>query len=238
MKTCPDCEAENPDAAVTCSECGSLFAEMIGSSPEPTFSAAEAPAPRTRVCSSCGAKSTGERCPLCGSRALLDGTTGATPGRARGHASRTWRSRPRNAQFDHDFPDVPHYTLMALATVAVLKAFVEVPLGASLVSGEISYGGTSATTLAWRFALGPVLFLAALAGGGGAYATYYVKRFGVVLLGLSFALDALLFTWLLVFMALGSLDVFPGYGPYVFFLLACVTCATMLFRIARNSNFT
>jgi hypothetical protein len=252
QKKCPDCAAMNTLAAVSCRACGSLFTEMVGivGEDQEVDAAQVAQQVAARVqeersparsaglleCADCGlAAAAGQRrCSNCGSNRL----------RAR-RVERLWETpdgkrltalMTRHQGFAEDI-DVPYYTSLLLITGGVLAFLIQVPLGATLVLARLGPNGVAPYTFEWRYLLGGAMLLAALLSGMGAYALFFLQRIGAVMLACAFAIDTLLFGWLVVALVSGNLATWPGAGPYAFFGLVTGIAAANSALMGCKSEF-
>jgi hypothetical protein len=173
------------------------------------------------------------RCKRCGSR-RLEALASTGPAALRAWAARQHIRRGRDRSPDTEFPTVGLGEVLGLATAAVVKLFVEIPLGVAILLSAMGPGGVTATTYAWRYPLGIVLLASATSGAVGAYGLFYLERFGPILLSISFALDALLVFWLVVHMLFGLYDFWPGTGPYFLLFLVCSILSVAVGRLATG----
>ena len=256
MKTCADCDTQCPDTAVTCSECGSLFPEMIGAGvvepddaraePAVTSKIVDARSPETasansvNVCRECGAVGdvTQRRCARCGSAslALRLKTEVAAGGPRKGKRLSAWARRPQVGVLDRDTPDVTKEFALTFLALAGFKLLVLSYIGGMLVFGRTGPAGLQPATFEWRFALAPVAFLNGFLAAVGAFWLYRASRVGALMLGTSFGLDVLLLAWLVGFNMANRLVIWPSAGPYITLALFCAYCAFEVFGKALRGN--
>jgi len=242
MKACPDCGSENEDAAVTCFDCGSLFADQVGvevgrrrtidpppmlSVPPDSGATTETRGSTVLVCRMCGAVTSAShtRCTVCGSDQIAPKSASAVSAAKSGRKKRlsAWDRRPRKGVIDGEFPDISSTWIFGFFGVGVLKLLLCTVLGAQIVLGQAGPKGLHPTTAAWKWAVGPVLLLDAFLAAVGAIGLFYLRKYGAAAMSVSLVLDVLLLSWLVVFNTWGTLNIWPGSGPY--FFLACLGVA-------------
>jgi ribosomal protein L40E len=261
MKTCEDCGTKCADRAVTCSECGSLFPEMIGVAPaepdeyaadpdvsdpalEPVALAADEPQPQptpnsVNVCRACGAINDAlqRRCSACGSNQLslkMRDEPGVTA--RRGRRLTAWSRRPRVGVLDANAPDMTMDFALTFLALGAVKMLMLAYLGGMLAFGRTGPNGLQLLTYNWRFVLAPVAFTDGFFAGAGAFGLYRTRKVGAWLLAFSFALDVLLLGWLVVVSYTDRLVVWPGPGPYVALAFFCIFCAAEVVSKAVRGN--
>jgi hypothetical protein len=176
------------------------------------------------------------RCNRCGSRKLTP--VSVADGQA---ATKSWAARQRQRMLRHrtaeaEFPTIGMGEVLSFAGIATLKMLIEIPLGVSLLLSAAGPGGVTATTFAWRYPLGLALIVSAASGLLGAYGLFYLERFGPILLSISFCLDALLLSWLVVHLTIGQVYVWPGEGPYFFLLVVSAVLSAASGRLATGNH--
>lgn len=241
MKACPDCGSNNEDTAVTCFDCGSLFADQVGvdvgkrkavdpppmlAMPIDTSATTETRGSTVLVCRSCGAVTSANhtRCTVCGSDQIVAkaaSTVAATKGGRKKRFS-AWDRRPRKGVVDGEFPDVSATIIFSFFGVGVLKLLLCTALGIQVVMGNAGPKGLHPTTYAWKWAVGPTLLLDAFLAAVGAIGLFYLRKYGAASMSISLVLDALLLSWLVVFNTWGTLNIWPASGPYFFLACLCV----------------
>ncbi len=241
MKECPDCGASSPDMSVTCQECGSLFADQIGieirrrpENVEPieiaglsTAGGAPQPSSAVSVCRVCGATgpASHQRCAVCGSDdVVLQLAASTTAARKSKRYLSAWDRRPRVGVLDVGAPDVSIPFAYTYFAIGVFKLLLGSLLGATMLFGRVGPSGLQYTTYVWRFPLAAVLFLDAFSGALGGYGLLNVKRYGAILLAVSFLLDITLIAWMVTNMMSGRIVVWPDPGPYIFLGFICLYC--------------
>lgn len=257
MKTCEDCGTQSADTAVTCGECGSLFAEMIGAGLlEPDDDASERaiaagaiaggplaqPAGNTvNVCRGCGAvnDTAQRRCMVCGSDQLVlklrnEAAVAARPGRRLS----AWARRPRVGVLDANAPDMTMDFALTFLALGAVKMLILAYVGGMLAFGRTGPNGLQLITYNWRFVLAPIAFVDGFFAGAGAFGLYRTRRFGAWMLAFSFVLDVLLLGWLVVFAYTDRLIIWPGPGPFVAVALFCIFCASEVVAKAIRGNLT
>jgi ribosomal protein L40E len=263
MKECPDCGAANAPEAVTCSECGSLFADQIGVEARrlitsedfsdlsemfgadtalPPSAAEPAPEPdaaraAVSVCRSCGALGVASqtRCASCGSKSIALQLAPTAPART-GRFLSAWDRRPKVGVLDADAPELSKSEASVYLALGALKLVVETYLAGVLVFGRIGPYGLQYATYVWRYPLGVTLFVDAFLSGFGAWALFNARRYGATLLSTAFALDVVLLGWLVFHIATERIVVWPASGPYVFVALVCLYCAADAANKALRGN--
>jgi len=245
MKACPDCGAENENDAVTCTDCGSLFADQVGvdvgkrrrqdivPTAPPALEDASTTATRgstVLICDACGAINSANhvRCQVCGSDRLVRKAPGTGAGKGRRRRLTAWERRPRKGVVDGEFPDVSSAEIYTFICLSVLKLLLCTALGAQIVIGNAGPKGLHPTTYAWKWAVGPTMLADAFLASVGAVGLLYLRKYGAAFLSLSFVLDVLLLLWLVYFNSWGTLNVWPGSGPYIFLACVCASCAIEL----------
>jgi len=173
------------------------------------------------------------RCQRCGSRRLE--TIGRLKGARTALNKRPFR-RVGAASIDGEFPSIGLGEVLAFAILAGVKLLFEIPLGVAILFSAVGPGGVSPTTFLWRYPLGIVLITSAAAGAVGSYGLFYLERFGPILLCISFALAAVLLTWVVVNMLQGVYLFWPGTGPYFFLLLVCAVISILAGRLASGNR--
>ena len=89
---------------------------------------------------------------------------------------------------------------------------------------------------AWRYVLGGSLLLAAILGCVGAYGAFFLQRFAIVALGLSYALNAALVAWIVAVLAFDTIVLWPGAGPYAILCGSLLIAAIALLRVAARAE--
>ena len=248
MKACPDCGSNNEDPAVTCFECGSLFADQVGvevgrrkqvdpppklSFPSDAVETTETRGSTVLVCRACGAVISANhvRCTVCGSDQLAAKSAAAARTVTKGGRTRrfsAWDRRPRKGIVDGEFPDVSAALIFTFFGIGVLKLLLCTALGVSIVMGEAGPKGLHPDTYAWKWAVGPTLLLDAFLASVGAIGLFYLRKYGAAVMSISLLIDALLLSWLVVFNTWGTFNLWPGSGPYFFLACVCVVCSVEL----------
>jgi len=255
MKSCPDCGTNNETNAVTCVDCGSLFADQVGVEvgkrkqidPPPTLAIKGEPEPTTEtrgstvlVCRACGAVNSANhvRCTVCGSDQLAAKSASAVTATKGGRKKRlsAWDRRPRKGVVDGEFPDVSAALIFTFFGVGVLKLLLCTALGVQIVMGQGGPKGLHPTTLAWKWAVGPTLLLDAFLAAIGAIGLFYLRKYGAAVMSISLVLDVLLLSWLVVFNTWGTLNIWPGSGPYFFLGCLCAVFSVELMVKAFKGN--
>jgi ribosomal protein L40E len=255
MKACPDCGANNEATAVTCVECGSLFADQVGVDvgkrkpvdPPPMLTIPGEPAATTEtrgstvlVCRACGAVNspTHVRCTVCGSDQLAAKSASSVTVTKGGRRKRlsAWDRRPRKGIVDGEFPDVSAALIFTFFGIGVLKLLLCTALGIQIVMGQAGPKGLHPDTFAWKWALGPTLLVDAFVAAVGAIGLFYLRKYGAAMMSISLLLDVLLMAWLVAFNTWGTLNLWPGSGPYFFLGCVCFVCSIELMHKAFKGD--
>jgi hypothetical protein len=121
-------------------------------------------------------------------------------------------------------PDLTTDFAYVYFAIGIFKLLLNTLLAAMLVFGRVGPGGLQYTTFVWRYPVGVTLFLDAFLAALGGFGLITTKRYGPVLLAISFGLDVLLLGWLVYNIVTDRLVVWPDSGPYVFLAFFCTFC--------------